>query len=58
MKFLNIIIIIRSSFRTEVGNDAEGTHLTLTKGGDYDIQILSMETVCYCKKNVQLFINY
>ena len=31
---------------TEVGNDAEGTHLTLIKEGGYDIQTISMETVC------------
>ena len=31
---------------TEVGNDAEGTHLTLIEEGGYDIQTISMETVC------------
>ena len=31
---------------TEVGNDAKGTHLTLIKEGGFDIQTISMETVC------------
>ena len=30
---------------TEVGSDAEGTHLTLLKEGDYDIQATPMEAV-------------
>jgi len=34
------------SKETEVGNDAEGTHLTLNKEGGYDIQTIPMETVC------------
>ncbi len=30
---------------TEVGSDAEGTHLTLVKEGGYDIQATPMEAV-------------
>jgi len=45
----NFSSIMLSSFisqETAVGYDAEGTHLTLIKEGDYDIQTISMETIC------------
>jgi len=45
---------------TEVGSDAEGTHLTLVKEGGYDIQATPMEAVskAFERTRIDKILNY